>query len=127
MNKQNISFLSALTKFGIVPAHLILHIFKVFLDDFTGVNIDNAAMLLEGCGRYLMCTEETKDKMVSLVRSTPAVFTVVVPHDTPIQGRVDATQTKRATLGRASGPRTGERLLPGARTSRLILSHSGRR
>ena len=66
---QNIGYLSALTKFGIVPPHLILHIFNVFLEDFTGVNIDNTAMLLEGCGRYLMRTDETKDKMISMVRS----------------------------------------------------------
>ncbi|KAF9507074.1 hypothetical protein BS47DRAFT_1321476 [Hydnum rufescens UP504] len=67
MRLKNISYLSALTKFGIVPPHLILHIFKVFLDDFTGVNIDNTAMLLEGCGRYLMRTDETREKMVSMV------------------------------------------------------------
>ena len=62
------TFLSELTKFGVVPAHLILHVFKVFVDDFSGVNIDNTALLLEKCGRYLMRTDETKEKMVSLVR-----------------------------------------------------------
>ena len=71
---QNISFLSALTKFGIVPAHLILHIFGVFLGDFTGVNIDNTALLLEGCGRYLMRTEETKAKMLSMVYASSYFF-----------------------------------------------------
>lgn len=64
---KNVTFLSELTKFHVVPAHLILHIFKVYLDEFSGVNIDNTAMLLEKCGRYLMRTDETKDKMLSLV------------------------------------------------------------
>ncbi|KAF8310058.1 transcription factor [Cantharellus anzutake] len=67
MRQKNIMFLSALTKFGLIPPHLILHVFKVFLDDFTGVNIDNTAMLLEGCGRYLMRTDPTKARMVSMV------------------------------------------------------------
>ena len=71
---QNIMFLSALTKFGLVPSHLILHVFKVFLDDFTGVNIDNTAILLEGCGRYLMRTEGTKAKMVSMASGLSRLF-----------------------------------------------------
>ncbi|KDQ21888.1 hypothetical protein BOTBODRAFT_50425 [Botryobasidium botryosum FD-172 SS1] len=64
---RNIAYLSALTKFSVVPSHLILHIFKVFLDDFTGVNVDNVAMLLEGCGKFLMRSDETKDVMGSMV------------------------------------------------------------
>lgn len=68
---KNATFFSELTKFGVVPTHLILHVFKVYLDEFTGVNVDNSAMLLERCGRYLMRTPETKDKMVSLVRGHP--------------------------------------------------------
>ncbi|KAF8322150.1 transcription factor [Clavulina sp. PMI_390] len=64
---KNVTFLSELTKFGVVPPHFILHVFKVYLDEFSGVNIDNTAMLLEKCGRYLMRTEETTEKMVFLV------------------------------------------------------------
>ncbi|KAL5485215.1 NMD2 [Sanghuangporus weigelae] len=65
--QKNISFLSNLTKFGLVPTHVILHIFKVCLDDFSGVNIDNLAMLLEGCGRFLLRSDETKDRFVTMI------------------------------------------------------------
>jgi regulator of nonsense transcripts 2 len=60
-------YLSALAKFRIVPSHLILHVFKVYLDDLTGVNVDNAAMLLEGCGRFLLRSEETGARMATMV------------------------------------------------------------
>ncbi|KAH8074200.1 ARM repeat-containing protein [Cristinia sonorae] len=68
---KNITFLSKLTKFGIVPAHVILHMFKVCLDDFSGSNVENIALLLEGCGRFLLRSEETQQpfsKMVELMR-----------------------------------------------------------
>ncbi|EJD02975.1 transcription factor [Fomitiporia mediterranea MF3/22] len=65
--QKNIAFISCLTKFGVVPTHVILHIFKVCLDDFSGVNIDNLAMLLEGCGRYLLRSDETKDRFVTMI------------------------------------------------------------
>ncbi|KAG6879667.1 hypothetical protein C0992_013203 [Termitomyces sp. T32_za158] len=68
---KNITYLSNLTKFRIVPFHLILHIFKVCLDDFSGVNIENIALLLEGCGRFLLRTEETSQRfgtMLELMR-----------------------------------------------------------
>lgn len=64
---QNITFISVLTKFRIVPSHLILHMFKVCLDNFTGVNIDNIAMLLEGCGRFLLRNEETGPRFKAMV------------------------------------------------------------
>lgn len=64
---QNITFLSHLTKFRVVPSHVILHIFKVCLDDFTGTNIDNIAMLLEGCGRFLLRSEETAERFSTMV------------------------------------------------------------
>ncbi|PFH51566.1 hypothetical protein AMATHDRAFT_74915 [Amanita thiersii Skay4041] len=68
---KNISFLSNLTKFCVVPSHLILHIFKVCLDDFSGTNVENIALLLEGCGRFLLRSEETSDRfgtMLELMR-----------------------------------------------------------
>ena len=48
---QNIVFLSNLTKFRVVHSHLILHMFKVCLDDFSGNNVENIALLLEEIGR----------------------------------------------------------------------------
>ncbi|KAM5543259.1 hypothetical protein V8D89_003133 [Ganoderma adspersum] len=68
---RNITFLSNLTKFRVVPPHVILHTFKVCLDDFSGTNVENLAMLLEGCGRFLLRSEDTRvtfGKMVELMR-----------------------------------------------------------
>ncbi|KAG8722033.1 hypothetical protein FRC08_007802 [Ceratobasidium sp. 394] len=64
---KNTLYLAALAKFRIVPAHLILHVFKVYLDDLSGVNVDNAAMLLEGCGRFLLRSEETGPRMATML------------------------------------------------------------
>ncbi|KAI0071735.1 transcription factor [Panus rudis PR-1116 ss-1] len=68
---KNITFLSNLTKFKVVPPHVILHMFKVCLDDFSGTNVENIALLLEGCGRFLLRSEETAvpfGKMLDLMR-----------------------------------------------------------
>ncbi|KAF9465011.1 transcription factor [Collybia nuda] len=68
---KNITYLSNLTKFRVVPPHLILHIFKVCLDDFSGTNIENIALLLEGCGRFLLRSEDTSERfgtMLELMR-----------------------------------------------------------
>ncbi|KAH8119395.1 transcription factor [Phellopilus nigrolimitatus] len=67
VRQKNIAFLSSLTKFKVVPTHVILHIIKVCLDDFSGVNIDNLALLLEGCGRFLLRGDETKDRFVTMI------------------------------------------------------------
>ncbi|KAG1878110.1 ARM repeat-containing protein [Suillus subalutaceus] len=68
---KNISYLSNLTKFGVVPSHLVLHMFKVCLDDFSGTNVENISMLLEGCGRFLLRSDETRERfgtMLELMR-----------------------------------------------------------
>ncbi|KAE9411364.1 ARM repeat-containing protein [Gymnopus androsaceus JB14] len=68
---KNIVYLSNLTKFRVVPTHLILHIFKVCLDDFSGSNVENMALLLEGCGRFLLRSEDTRERfgtMLELMR-----------------------------------------------------------
>ncbi|KIY66874.1 ARM repeat-containing protein [Cylindrobasidium torrendii FP15055 ss-10] len=68
---KNIMFISNLTKFGVVPVHTVLHMFKVCLDDFSGTNVENIALLLEGCGRYLLRSEETRERfgtMLELMR-----------------------------------------------------------
>ena len=38
------------------------------LDDFTGTNVDNIAMLLEGCGRFLLRSEDTAERFSTMVR-----------------------------------------------------------
>ncbi|KAI0031222.1 transcription factor [Vararia minispora EC-137] len=67
MRRKNITFLSNLTKFKVVPPHLILHIFKVCLDDFSGTNVDSIALLLEGCGRFLLRNDETKQRFATML------------------------------------------------------------
>ncbi|KAI0633799.1 ARM repeat-containing protein [Trametes polyzona] len=68
---RNITFLSNLTKFRVVPPHVILHMFKVCLDDFSGTNVENLALLLEGCGRFLLRSDDTRvpfARMIELLR-----------------------------------------------------------
>ncbi|KAF4621286.1 hypothetical protein D9613_000759 [Agrocybe pediades] len=64
---ENIIFLSNLTKFRVVPPHVILHTFKVCLDDFSGTNVENIALLLEGCGRFLLRSEDTAERFSTML------------------------------------------------------------
>jgi regulator of nonsense transcripts 2 len=64
---KNLRFLSELTKFRVTPTHVILHVFKVLLDDFSGPNIDNLCTLMEGCGRFLLRSESTSEKMRAML------------------------------------------------------------
>jgi regulator of nonsense transcripts 2 len=57
---------SVLTKFRLVPTHVILHILRVFLEDLSGTNVDSLAALLEGCGRYLLRGTETSEKTAAM-------------------------------------------------------------
>jgi len=41
--------------------------FKVCLDDFSGTNVENIAMLLEGCGRFLLRSDETRERFRTMV------------------------------------------------------------
>jgi regulator of nonsense transcripts 2 len=65
----NIRYLAELTKFGIVPEHVIFHCFKVSLDDFSRMNIEIIANLLENCGRYLLRNPETGPRMASFLET----------------------------------------------------------
>ena len=65
----NIRYLAELTKFGIVPEHVIFHCFKVSLDDFSRMNIEIIANLLENCGRYLLRNPETGPRMTSFLET----------------------------------------------------------
>ncbi|KJA29027.1 hypothetical protein HYPSUDRAFT_33531 [Hypholoma sublateritium FD-334 SS-4] len=64
---KNILFFSNLTKFRVVPSHVILHMFKVCLDDFSGTNVENLALLLEGCGRFLLRSEDTAERFSTML------------------------------------------------------------
>lgn len=63
----NIRYIAELTKFGVVPEHVIFHCLKVSLDDFSRMNIEIIANLLENCGRYLLRNPDTSPRMSSFL------------------------------------------------------------
>lgn len=66
---SNIRYLAELTKFGVVPEHVIFHCLKVSLDDFSRMNIDIICNLLENCGRYLLRNPDTSPRMSSFLET----------------------------------------------------------
>ncbi|KAI9879831.1 MAG: hypothetical protein M1830_006854 [Pleopsidium flavum] len=66
---SNIRYLAELTKFGVVPEHIIFHCLKVSLDDFSRMNIEIICNLLENCGRYLLRNSETSPRMISFLET----------------------------------------------------------
>lgn len=65
----NMRYLAEMTKFGVVPEHVIFHCFKVSLDDFSRMNIEIIASFLENCGRYLLRNPETAPRMTSFLET----------------------------------------------------------
>lgn len=65
----NIRYLAELTKFGVVPEHVIFHCLKVSLDDFSRMNIEIICNLLENCGRYLLRNPDTSPRMFSFLET----------------------------------------------------------
>ena len=65
----NIRYLAELTKFGVVPDHVIFHCFRVCLDDLTRMNIEIIGNLLENCGRYLLRNPGTSPRMISFLET----------------------------------------------------------
>lgn len=63
----NVRYLAELTKFGVVPEHVIFHCLKVSLDDFSRMNIEIIGNLLENCGRYLLRNPDTAPRMSSFL------------------------------------------------------------
>ena len=66
---SNIRYLAELTKFGVVPEHIIFHCLKVSLDDFSRMNIEIICNLLENCGRYLLRNPDTSPRMTSFLET----------------------------------------------------------
>ncbi|KAH6659016.1 MIF4G domain-containing protein [Truncatella angustata] len=66
---SNIRYLAELTKFGIVPEHVVFHCLKVSLDDFSRMNIEIICNLLENCGRYLLRNAETSPRMATFLET----------------------------------------------------------
>lgn len=65
----NVRYIAELTKCGVVPEHVIFHCLKVSLDDFSRMNIEIIATLLENCGRYLLRNPETSPRMNSFLET----------------------------------------------------------
>lgn len=65
----NIRYLAELTKFGVVPEHIIFHCLKVSLEDFSRMNIEIIASLLENCGRFLLRNLDTAPRMTSFLET----------------------------------------------------------
>lgn len=65
----NIRYIAELTKFGVVPEHVIFHCLKVSLDEFSRMNIEIIGSLLENCGRYLLRNPETSPRMASFLET----------------------------------------------------------
>jgi regulator of nonsense transcripts 2 len=66
---RNARYLSELTKFGVVPEHVIFHCLKVALEDFHRTNIEIICHILETCGRYLLRTPETGPRMAGFLET----------------------------------------------------------
>ncbi|GAO15729.1 hypothetical protein UVI_02043420 [Ustilaginoidea virens] len=66
---SNIRYLAELTKFGVVPEHVVFHCLKVSLDDFSRMNIEILCNLVENCGRYLLKNPETAPRMASFLET----------------------------------------------------------
>lgn len=60
---RNIVFLGELVKFGIVAEHTIFFCLKTLVDDFSAPAIEVLATFLETCGRYLVRTPATAERM----------------------------------------------------------------
>ena len=65
----NVRYLAELTKFGVVPEHVIFHCLKVSLDDFSRMNIEIIGNLLENCGRYLLRNADTTPRTLSFLET----------------------------------------------------------
>lgn len=66
---SNIRYLAELTKFSIVPEHVVFHCLKVSLDDFSRMNIEIICNLLENCGRYLLRNADTSPRMATFLET----------------------------------------------------------
>ena len=65
----NIRYLAELTKFGVVPEHVIFHCLKVSIDDFSRMNIEIIGNLLENCGRFLLRNPDSAPRMKSFLET----------------------------------------------------------
>lgn len=69
VRSRNVRYLSELTKFGVVPQHVIFHCLKVAIEDFHKINIDVICNTLENCGRFLLRNSETSGRMSTFLET----------------------------------------------------------
>lgn len=69
VRSSNTRYLSELTKFGVVPQHVIFHCLKVALEDFHRINVNVICNTLENCGRYLLRNSETNPRMTQFLET----------------------------------------------------------
>lgn len=69
VRSSNTRYLSELTKFGVVPQHVIFHCLKVALEDFHRINVNVICSTLENCGRYLLRNPETNPRMSTFLET----------------------------------------------------------
>ena len=65
---RNAVFLGELVKFGRVPEHLVFYCIKTLLDDFGVPALEVLALFLETCGRYLVRTPATAERMSGMLQ-----------------------------------------------------------
>lgn len=64
----NLRYFSELTKFGLIPKHVIFNKFKAMTERLDEANAFNLATLLEGCGRYLLRKPQTNVLMTRMIQ-----------------------------------------------------------
>ncbi|RPA71255.1 nonsense-mediated mRNA decay factor [Ascobolus immersus RN42] len=67
IRSRNARYIAELTKFGIVPEHIIFHCLKVALDDFSRLNIEVLCNMLENCGKFLLRNPTTSPRMTQFL------------------------------------------------------------
>ena len=83
--------------------------FKVCLDDFSGTNVENIALLLEGCGRFLLRSEETAERFGTM--ASISLVTRLLASFLRLLAGTYAAQAKHATFRSASSAVVGKCLL----------------
>lgn len=69
VRSSNTRYLSELTKFGVVPQHVIFHCLRVALEDFHRINVNVICNTLENCGRFLLRNPETNPRMSTFLET----------------------------------------------------------
>lgn len=69
VRSSNVRYLAEMTKFGVVPEHVVFHALKICLDELSRTNVEMMCNLLENCGRYLLRTPDTSPRMQTFLET----------------------------------------------------------